>query len=123
MKEVFFTESSLNELTNYLIEVDKDLGDEIEDDFLMEMIAANMDRYSIIDDFKGFAAKWFFNIKFALNKENFELAHKCRQVISIEKKNALAMIKSLEQEESDDNEVFDYIIDECSHIMLTPIPE
>lgn len=123
MKELFFTTNSISELANYLIEVDKEMSDEIEDDFLDEMIAANMDRYLVIDDFKSFSAKWFFFIKFALNKQDFKLAHKCRQVIYIEKKNALALIKSLEQEEEDDAAVLDYIIGECSQIMLTPIPE
>jgi hypothetical protein len=123
MKELFFTENSISELANYLIQIDKELGDDIDDDFLTEMIAANMDRYLVIDDFKSFSAKWFFFIKFALNKQDFKLAHKCRQVIDIEKKNAMALIKSLGEEEEDDADVLDYIIGECSQIMLTPIPE
>lgn len=115
MTYIFYNEEEIEAICNYLIEMSNANQDE---DFIYEMIGMNSTRENVFSNFKNTVMIWSVNLKYVLiNGDNFELAQKIKQVIEMEKKDAIINLQVINQAEELDSERFDLLIHEINSII------
>ena len=93
MKQQIFTRKSVNQYADFLLEIAN--SEEIEDDFITEMLAEKMSRLEAINTFKESVMIYYTYIRFCLIQEDYECADKFKSIVKIEYTNTIALLNAI----------------------------
>jgi hypothetical protein len=115
MKQQIFTRKSVNEYADFLLEIAN--SEEVEDDFITEMLAEKMSRLEAINTFKESLMIYYTYIRFCLIEEDYECADKFKSIITIEYTNTIDLLNAIGELMPEDEVIMSTIVDELNYIM------